>query len=598
MKKFMKYPICTLSILILACFTMCLYSSVSLADNPIAQNIYTADPAPLVYGDTMYIYTGHDEDELIKQDNGTQYTMNDWRCYSSKDMVNWTDHGIIASIETFSWAEGSAWAAHCIERDGKFYLYTPIKKKNGGMVIGVAVADSPTGPFKDALGKPLHEDSWYDIDPSGMVDDDGQAYLYFGNTTLKYAKLNDDMISFDTSIGKNGVVTVEKSEEGFGPSGFTEASWLYKRNDLYYMIYASGMPEQIVYSTSDSPEGPWEYRGVIMPSQGGSFTNHPGIIDFQGHSYFVYHNAALPDGSGYHRSVCVEEFTFNEDGTIPQFDMTTEGVEAITTLNPYTRIEAETIAWGNGLETQNSSDEGVYVYDIHSGDNLKVKNVDFGTEGAVNFTACIAANKNSTIQLHLDRIDGPVIGTLSISSDDESEAWKELSTSISGANGIHDLFMVFEGDSQEELFCFDYWKFTEKPVPTPLPNTNTPAPIQPTVSPSISPLPTITTLPNNYTEKIVVPKSKILSIKNVKGKKVKLKIKKSNGIKGYELLYAMNSKFTKLKKQCILKKSSLTLKKMKKGRTYYFKVRAYKIGSSGKKIYSKYSVVRKIKIKK
>ncbi len=116
------------------------------AENPIVQNVYTADPAPMAYGDTLYLYTSHDEDELV--DNF--YTMFDWKCYSTKDMVNWTDHGTIMSKDSFKWAEDRAWAPQCVERDGKFYLYVPIHKKNGGMVIGVGVSDNPEGPFEDA----------------------------------------------------------------------------------------------------------------------------------------------------------------------------------------------------------------------------------------------------------------------------------------------------------------------------------------------------------------------------------------------------------------------------------------------------------------
>ncbi|MGN6627523.1 MAG: family 43 glycosylhydrolase, partial [Tepidisphaeraceae bacterium] len=120
-----------------------------LADNPIIQTLYTADPAPLVYHDRVYLYTGHDEDK------STWFTMKDWRCFSSTDMVNWTDHGSPLAVTSFDWARSDAWAGQVIERAGKFYYYVPMNRKGGGMSIGVAVSDSPTGPFKDAIGKPL-----------------------------------------------------------------------------------------------------------------------------------------------------------------------------------------------------------------------------------------------------------------------------------------------------------------------------------------------------------------------------------------------------------------------------------------------------------
>ena len=165
--------------------------------NPIINSIYTADPAPMVYGDTLYLYTTHDEDETVDD----FYTMFDWRCFSTKDMVNWTDHGRIFSLDDIEWADDRAWAPQAVERNGKFYLYCPVHKKDSGMAIAVGVSDSPTGPFKD-LGYPLvDEGDWNDIDPTVFIDDDGQAYLYFGNPELRYVLLNDDVVSYYEEVG-------------------------------------------------------------------------------------------------------------------------------------------------------------------------------------------------------------------------------------------------------------------------------------------------------------------------------------------------------------------------------------------------------------
>ena len=238
------------------------------AINPIVQTIYTADPAPLVHGDTVYLYAGHDEDDAL------HYKMLDWRLFSSKDMVNWTDHGSPLSLEDFSWANSSAWAGHTIERDGKFYWYVPVGQTSGGMAIGVAVAGRPTGPFKDPLGKPLVFDNFGDIDPAAFIDDNGQAYLMWGNPTYKYVKLNEDMISYDKSFADNGIFRHPMTVEAFGkrttpdrPSSFEEGPWIYKRNGTYYNFFAGGpVPEHLAYSTGPSPDGPWTYGGVIMPT--------------------------------------------------------------------------------------------------------------------------------------------------------------------------------------------------------------------------------------------------------------------------------------------------------------------------------------------
>lgn len=164
--------------------------------------------------------------------------------------------------------------------------------------------------------------SWDDLDPTVFIDSNKQAYLYWGNGVCYQAKLNKDMISL------NGPITaldIKDKTAFFGK--FTEAPWVYKRNNLYYMIYAAEFPESIHYSTGQTAEGPWKAEGVVMPLEKGSNTNHPGIIDYKGNSYFFYHNDALPEGHSYCRSVCVEQFTYNPDGTIPQLHMTDEGIK-------------------------------------------------------------------------------------------------------------------------------------------------------------------------------------------------------------------------------------------------------------------------------
>lgn len=289
--------------------------------NPIIKDIYTADPAPMVYEDTLYLYTTHDENELI----GDFYTMNDWRCYSTKDMVHWTDHGKVFDIKDIEWAEDRAWAPQCCERNGKFYLYCPVHKRGGGVCIAVGVADTPVGPFKD-IGHPLVEEGegdWNDIDPTVFIDDDGQAYLYFGNPELRYVLLNEDMVSYKGDVQKIPM-TVESFAKGSHMTGtsYGEGPWFYKRNGIYYMVFAGFLGEKgekhneyFGYSTSKSPTGPWVYGGVLM-EEGPCFTNHPGVCDFKGHSYLFYHTDELPGGSLFHRSVCVAEFKYNADGSI------------------------------------------------------------------------------------------------------------------------------------------------------------------------------------------------------------------------------------------------------------------------------------------
>jgi beta-xylosidase len=197
----------------------------------------------------------------------------------------------------------------------------------GGAAIGVAVSDSPTGPFKDAIGKALIINemttdmtyAWDDIDPTVFVDDDGQAYMYWGNGSCKWVKLKKNMIELD------GEITT------FKPKNYIEGPWVYKRKGIYYLVYASAgtKPEMIEYCTAKNPTGPWTYQGIIQENVNNSFTTHPGIIDYKGKSYFFYHNGSLPTGGSYRRSVCVDYMYYNEDGTIQKIIQTTEGVSKI-----------------------------------------------------------------------------------------------------------------------------------------------------------------------------------------------------------------------------------------------------------------------------
>lgn len=431
------------------------------AQNPIVQTNYTADPAPMVYNGKVYLYTSHDEDE------STWFTMNDWRLYTTEDMVNWTDHGAVLSYKEFEWAKRNAWAPQCIERKGKFYMYVPNTTREGNGAIGVAVADSPYGPFIDPLGKPLVSNSNADIDPTVFIDDDGQAYLFWGNPVCYYVKLNEDMISLDGEIKQ-----IPNTIESFGkrtvdnpqrPTTYEEGPWMYKRNNLYYLFFAAGpISEHIGYSTSKNIEGPWKYQGVVMPTQGGAFTNHPGVIDFKGKSYFFYHNAALPGGTGFTRSVSVEELKFNKDGSIVQMNMT-EGIkQSLSTINPFAKNEAETIAWSEGVKSMKNNVVGNFITAKYNDAYTNVKEVDFRKKGASRFTARIGTTHNSDVsmEIRLDSKDGELIGTVKVPMTGGNDRWSVQTIDIKNVSGVHDLYFVFKGKAPSQIMYFDYWMFS------------------------------------------------------------------------------------------------------------------------------------------
>ena len=436
------------------------------AQNPFVQTWCTSDPAPMVHNGTMYVYTGHDED------GADFFWMQEWRVYSTQDMVNWQDHGSPLALESFSWADDRAWASQTVERDGKFYWYICAHSKiSGGMAIGVAVGDSPTGPFRDALGKPLFENgSWDHIDPTVFIDDDDQAWLMWGNPQVYYLKLNRDMISYEGELGK-----LPMTEEAFGgpmmkerekgktyKDSYVEGPWLTKRNGTYQLLYAAGgVPEHISYSTAPSVLGPWKYAGEIMPlSNTNSFTNHCGVADFKGHSYFFYHTGKLPQGGGFGRSVAVEEFKYNADGSFPTILPTDEGVKPIAEFNPYRKVEAETMAFSKGVKTEQNDEVGVYVSDIHNGDYIKLQNVCFCNKLPRTFTARVASGlRGGQIEVRLDSIKGKLTCRLEVPATGGWEKWQTLTADFTEqVKGRHDLYLVFKGRKGPKLFNFDWWE--------------------------------------------------------------------------------------------------------------------------------------------
>lgn len=290
-------------------------------NNPIINDTYIGDPAALVYNEKVYLYAGHDE----APNDFNFYKMNEWLVYSSADMIQWQEHPVPLKVTDFAWAKGDAWAAQVIERNGKFYWYVSVSHGTiNGKAIGVAISDSPTGPFKDALGKALITNdmttqtqiTWDDIDPTVYIDDDGQGYLFWGNTVCHYAKLKENMTELDGPI------------QTISLPNFTEAPWIHKHKDWYYLSYAYQFPEKIAYAMSKSIIGPWEFKGILNELAGNSNTNHQSIIEFKGIPYFIYHNGSIqPNGGSFRRSVCIDRLYYNNDGTMKRVIMTSEGIQ-------------------------------------------------------------------------------------------------------------------------------------------------------------------------------------------------------------------------------------------------------------------------------
>ncbi len=274
---------------------------------------FAADPSPHVFGGRVYLYATNDQDN-----SGKYWDSTDWRVFSSSDLTHWRDDGSFLSVKVFAWArpDAKAWAPEAAFRDGKYYYYAPV----GGDRIGVAVADHPEGPFRDAIGAPLIDKARdanagdEPIDPAVLIDDDGSAYLVFGTRVPKMVRLARDMVH---TIGP----IIDFEVDGFPADDtkkrYGEAPFLSKHNGLYYFSFSTGWPGQIVYATARTPMGPYAYGGVVLDYLKIS-TNHQAILDFKGKSYLFYHDALLPGGGDFKRSIAVTRLTYRKDGTIIQ----------------------------------------------------------------------------------------------------------------------------------------------------------------------------------------------------------------------------------------------------------------------------------------
>ncbi|MFM2295584.1 MAG: hypothetical protein RLZZ350_1997, partial [Verrucomicrobiota bacterium] len=297
-----------------------------ISSNPILPDFH-ADPSARVFGGKLFVYPSHDAAGATNWQR-----MVDWHVFSTADMKTWTDHGVIFGLKDITWATKEAWAADCIERNGKYFFFFP-----AGGQIGVAVADSPTGPFKDALGKPLVKSNEagvrYTIDPCVFIDDGGQAYLYFGGgRQLAVVKLKADMITRD------GPIQILEMPE------YYEGIWVHKRNGIYYASYPTrsvgGQANVMTYSVAKSPLGPWEYKGALLDNR--SHNVHGSITEFKGQPYLFYH---VEGPSAHERRVCVESIAYNDDGTIKPVQMSNgampNGGSAVAATSVVAKVEPE-----------------------------------------------------------------------------------------------------------------------------------------------------------------------------------------------------------------------------------------------------------------
>jgi hypothetical protein len=427
-------------------------ATVCVADNPIVSQVYTADPAARVFNGRMYVITSHD------LDNQAGYDMVDYTMFSSDDMINWRDHGVVFDIDRDTTWGSRAYAPDMIFRNGTYYLYFP----DGANSIGVATSSSPTGPFVDPRGTPLVSRStpnanvaWL-FDPGVFLDDDGQAYLYFGGGgpgNARVIRLNSDMISTN-----GAAITIDVPD-------FFEALYMHKRNGIYYLSYST-TPEagmRIDYMTSNNPTSGFTYRGTVLPNpwQNGN-NNHQSIVELNGQAYIFYHNRAIANERGaslYQRSINVDRLFYNADGSIQQVANGPAGVPKLKNVDPFVINEAETMDNELGIETEGPPTGTRNLAFIDNGDWVQVSNVDFGA-GAGRFEARVAsATSGGNIQVILDNLNNAPVGTLSVGNTGGWQNWQTVSGPISNVTGLHNVFLRFTGGSGS-LLNVDWWRFT------------------------------------------------------------------------------------------------------------------------------------------
>jgi beta-xylosidase len=241
-------------------------------------------------------------------------------------LIHWQEHPFRLKATDFTWASGKAYASKVVVKDNQYYWFVSVSHKYGqGAAIGVAVSTSPLGPFHDFIGSPLitHDmlptvkDEKANLDPTVMIDDDGQAYIFWGNGICYFAKLKNNLTGIDSDIT---IIDLPNFEEG---------SHIHKRDGSYYLSYGCGMPEAVAYAMSRDIRGPWEYKGILNDLAYNCKTNRPCIVDLKNQSYFIYHNGALLGGGSHRRSVCVDYLYYNVDGSMKKIMMTREGIQPV-----------------------------------------------------------------------------------------------------------------------------------------------------------------------------------------------------------------------------------------------------------------------------
>ncbi|HVU35572.1 MAG TPA: family 43 glycosylhydrolase [Opitutaceae bacterium] len=418
----------------------------AFATNPVITDQFTADPTARVFDGRIYLYPSHDIPAPPGKARPDWFCMGDYHVFSSANLTDWTDHGVIVSQTTVPWVDASKysmWAPDCVARNGKYYFFFPAIAQSGGFRIGVAIADHPAGPFQPET-RPI--DGVADIDPCVFIDRDGRAYLYYAmHSRLFVAKLKPSLLELDGPPAQIG---------GLPAPGLIEGPFVFERKGIYYLTYphAAHRTERLEYSTGPGPLGPFRTAGVILDeSPDGCWTVHQSIVEYQGQWYLFYHDDDLSPQFDKHRSVRADRLHFNADGTIQKVIPTRRGVGIVEATS---RIQIDRYsAAGPGvsdafLDAQNPFD-GWKLTLAGAGAWARFNAVDFGGGQLRTLEVRAVSGTGATIELHLDGADGPVLARVAVPP---GGGWSVVTAPLEHRpTGVHDLVVTQSGNTHLDV---------------------------------------------------------------------------------------------------------------------------------------------------
>ncbi|MBN2012863.1 family 43 glycosylhydrolase [candidate division KSB1 bacterium] len=426
------------------------------AQNPIINDQFTADPSARVFDGKVYVYPSHDILANEKRGRIGWFCMEDYHVFSSLNLADWTDHGVIVRQNKVEWVDStsySMWAPDCIYQNGKYYFYFPARRKNAemrrGFTIGVAVSETPYGPF---IPQATPIENVHGIDPNPFIDKDGQAYLYWSARNIYVAKLKDNMLELDSEP----MIIPNLPEEGL-----KEGPYVFERNGIYYLTYphVQDSTERLEYAIGDHPMGPFQVTGVIMDElPSGCWTNHQSVIEFNDQWYLFYHDNDLSPRFDKNRSIRIDSLFFNNDGTIKKVTPTLRGV-GLTDASQKIQIDRYSYISMDGasvafLDTLNTFAGWKAILDTPKA-WIQYNSVDFGSARFKSVHVRAQSSTGGGMQINLNNIDGPIIAQVEIPQGNE---WNNIKAHVSGLKpGVQNVVvsLIDKKPVEVDWICFD-----------------------------------------------------------------------------------------------------------------------------------------------